>query len=81
MNYVDPLISRGRLAMIENGVLRSDLRYLRVERWHARELLHVRLLESASQRVEARSVREEMIYRRTIRHVSAPSRSTFSDAS
>jgi hypothetical protein len=71
MDCVDPLISRYQLAMAENRLLRSELRHLRAEHWHARELLQVLLFESASQRVEARSVREEMIYRRSVRHISS----------
>ncbi|WP_300179578.1 hypothetical protein [Bradyrhizobium sp.] len=69
MSYLDldPLICRGQLAMIENRFLRSELRQLRRERWHARQLLRVLVFENASVCSESRSVREEMICRRSER--------------
>jgi hypothetical protein len=67
MAYLDPLISRAQLAMIESRLLRSELGHLRRERYQARELLRVLVFECASLRAEAHSVREEMIYRRSER--------------
>ena len=67
MVYLDPLISRSQLAMIESRLLRSELGHLRRERRHARQLLQVLIYECASLRAEARSVREEFTYRRSVR--------------
>jgi len=67
MACLDPLISRAQLAIIESHRLRSELNHLCAEGSHARELLQVLIFENASLCVEARSVREEMIYRRSPR--------------
>ena len=65
MACLDPLISRAQLAMTESRLLRSELGHLRRKRRHAQELLRVLIFEVASLRAEARSVREEMIWRRS----------------
>ena len=66
MAYLDPLVSRGQFAMIENRLLRSEHRRLREERRLVRELLKLQILESASLHAENRCVREEMINRRSV---------------
>ena len=73
MACVDPLFARGQSATAENRLLRSELGHLRAQRSHARMLLRLLIFESASLRAEARSVREEMIYRRSVRpHAPEP---------
>ena len=66
MTCDDALTRHAQLIMAENRLLRSELGRLRAERQHARELLQVLIFENASLRAEARSVREEMIYRRSV---------------
>jgi hypothetical protein len=63
MTYVDPLVSRGQLAIIENRLLRSEHRRLREQRRLAREMLRLQIFESASLHAETRCVREERIAR------------------
>jgi hypothetical protein len=65
MAYLDPLICRGRLAIIEARLLRAEHRQLREKRWVARELLRQQIFHSASQNAEIRCVREEMARRRS----------------
>jgi hypothetical protein len=66
MTYDDALTCRAQLIMAESRVLRSELGRLRAERQRARELMQVLMFENASLSAEARSVREEMIYRRSV---------------
>jgi hypothetical protein len=74
MPHPDPLICRFQLTLIESRHLRSELRHFRWERWQARELLRLLIFESASLRAEARSVCEEVIYRRSERSRTSPCR-------
>jgi hypothetical protein len=67
MTCGDALISRERLTMAENRLLRSELGRLGAEHQRARDLLQALIFENASLRAEARSMREEMIYRRSVR--------------
>ena len=66
MTYDDALTCRAQLIMAESRVLRSELGRLRAERERARELMQVLMFENASLSAEARSMREEMIYRRSV---------------
>jgi hypothetical protein len=67
MAYLDLLMSRGQLALLANRLLRLELARLRAEHGHAHDALRKLIFENASLRAEARSVREEMIHRRSAR--------------
>jgi hypothetical protein len=63
MAHSDALMIRGELALVENRLLRMELRRLRMERHAACELLRHRIGECASQRAEFDCTRQEIACR------------------